>query len=74
MPYMFGVHYGHLTRKADQIAKRHGASHINYTEPRGERRGWFVCPNRGAPFDQAVADAVFADIDRIGGLDAIRRK
>lgn len=73
MSYFFGLHYGHLNRKADQIAQRHGAVHVNHTEPRGERRGWFECRNRGAPFDQATADAVFAEIARIGGLDAIRR-
>jgi hypothetical protein len=32
--YMFGLHQGHLTAKADQIAERHGAWHVNYTEPR----------------------------------------
>jgi hypothetical protein len=53
--YLFGVHYGHLTAPADQIAGRHGAWHVNYTDPHGQRRGWFACPNRGAQFDQAIA-------------------
>ena len=61
--YLFGVHYGHLTAPADQIAGRHGAWHVNYTDPHGQRRGWFACPNRGAQFDQAIARAVMADID-----------
>lgn len=69
--HMFGVHSGHLTAKADLIAKRHGAWHVNYTEPRGRRRGWFACPNRGSPFDQAVANAVWDDIDAAGGFAAL---
>lgn len=72
--YMFGLHSGHLTAKADKIAERHGAWHVNHTEPRGERRGWFACPNRGRPFDQAIADAVWADIEAAGGLDVLLHK
>lgn len=72
--YMFGLHSGHLTAKADTIAKKHGAWHVNYTEPRGERRGWFACPNRGSPFDQATATAVMADIRAAGGIEALTRK
>lgn len=71
--YCFGLHSGHLTARANTIAKRHGAWHVNYTEPRGERRGWFACPNRGAPFDGDIARAVMADIDQVG-LDALRHK
>jgi len=71
--YLFGVHYGHLTAPADQIAGRHGAWHVNYTDPHGQRRGWFACPNRGAQFDQAIAGAVMADIDRAGGIESLRR-
>jgi hypothetical protein len=71
--FMFGVHDGHLTAKAQQIAKRHGASHVNYTEPRGRKRGWFACTNQGAPFDQATARAVLADIEAAGGFEALRR-
>jgi hypothetical protein len=70
---MFGLHSGHLTAHAERIAKKHGAWHINYTEPRGQRRGWFACPNRGSPFDQRVSDAVWADIDAAGGIDALRK-
>jgi len=74
MPHHFGLHAGHLTAQADRIARRHGACHINYTEPRGERRGWFNCDNRGSPFDEAVAKAVMADIDAAGGLNALKHK
>lgn len=72
--YFFGLHRGHLTSKADQIARRHGADHTNYTEPNGEKRGWFSGPNRGEPFDRQLARAVIADIEEAGGFDALRRK
>jgi hypothetical protein len=42
-----------------------------YTEPRGERCGWFKCSNRESRF--AVAKAVMADIDRAGGIETFRR-
>ena len=71
--YLFGLHSGHLTAAAEQIAARHGAWHVNYTEAHGERRGWFACPSRGAPFDQAIARAVMADIERAGGIECLRR-
>jgi hypothetical protein len=71
--YLFGLHNGHLTAVADQIAGRHGAWHINYTEPCGERRGWFACPNRGPSFYQVTASAVMADIDRAGGIETLCR-
>lgn len=72
--YFFGLHNGHLRAKADAIAKRHGAYHVNYTEPNGRERGWFGCPNMGAPHDQRIAAAVMADIDQVGGTDALRKK
>ncbi len=72
MSFMFGLHDGHLTAKAQRIAKRHGADHINYTEPGGRRRGWFTSPNRGSPFDQATAKAVLSDIEAAGGFDALK--
>jgi hypothetical protein len=71
--YLFGLHCGHLSAVSDQIAGRHGAWHVNYTDPRGDRRGWFACPNRGAAFDLAVAKAVMADIERAGGIEGLRR-
>jgi hypothetical protein len=70
--FCFGLHFGHLIDRADRIAKSRGARHVNYTEPNGERRGWFVCPNLGTPFDQERADQVLADIERIGGIEALR--
>lgn len=71
--YLFGEHAGHLGRRADSIARRHGADHIDYTEPCGERRGWFSCANLGPPFDEARARAVLADIARAGLLPVSRQ-
>ncbi len=72
--YCFLTHYGHLNRVADRIAKRHGCCHINYSDPTGTRRGWFAGPNFGSPFDDAMAAAVKADIERHGGIEALRIK
>lgn len=69
--HFFGSHKGHLTARADRIAAKHVAAHCNYTEPRGERRGWFACRNRGEPFDSATARAVLADIEKAGGIEAL---
>jgi hypothetical protein len=69
--YLFGLHSGHLTAAADQVAGRHGAWHVNHTEARGESCGWFACPNGGSQF--AVAKAVMTDIDRAGGIESLRR-
>lgn len=69
--YLFGLHRGHLTGKADEIAERHGASRINFTEPDGARRGWFAGPSRGSPFDGQLAAAVDADIETEGGVNAL---
>ena len=70
--FCFCLHRGHLTAKADKIARRHGATHINYTSPSGERRGWFVTDNRGSPFNNQLANAVLADIEKAGGIDALK--
>ena len=71
--YLFGLHTGHLTTAVDQIAGRHGAWHVNYTEPCGERHGWSACPNRGPSFNRVIARAVMADIDQAGGIESLYR-
>ena len=60
--YFFGLGSGHLPRRADRVAKKHGAWLCNYTEFDGQKRHWFACVNRGHPFDRATADAVLADL------------
>lgn len=69
--YLFGCHDGHLVARADRIAAKHGAVHVNYTEPCGRRCGWFSCRNRGEPFDGSVASAVERDIALAGGIEAL---
>lgn len=64
--YFFGLGPGWLPAKADRIAQKHGAVLVNYTEPNGYKRHWFAGPNRGAPFDQQMADAVAADLRAAG--------
>lgn len=73
--HFFGLHSGHLTARADAIARTvggRGCGHVNYTEPNGERRGWFFAPNLGAPHDEAAARRVWEAIDGAGGIDALR--
>lgn len=74
--YFFGLHDGHLKAAADKIAAKHGAEHVNFTEPNGRERGWFSSPNRGEPFDSRLAAAVMSDIDRAGGggIEQLRKK
>ena len=76
--YFFGVHEGHLSKRVNAIAEKHGATHVNYSEPTGHgqyrKRGWFACRNRGNPFDLAVAKAVLGELEAKGGFDAFRLK
>jgi hypothetical protein len=65
--HFFGLGPGHLPKRADNIAGKHGAYLVNHTE-RGEKRHWFACPNRGSPFDDATARAVMADLRAAGVL------
>lgn len=62
MSYFFGLGPGHLSSKFDKIAKKHGASLVNYTEPNGIKRHWFECRNLGYPFDRAIELAVLKEI------------
>jgi hypothetical protein len=72
--YFFGLHVGHMTAAADRIAARHGCAHVNFTEPRGERRGWFTCENFGSPFNEDRASGVLAEIKAAGGFARLTRK
>ena len=64
--HFFGLGPGHLSDRADEIAREHGAYLVNHTEPHGETRHWFACPNRGSPFDGATASAVMAALRDAG--------
>lgn len=64
--YYFLLGDGFLPAKADRIARRHGATLVNYREPGGEKRHWFACRNRGFPHDDQVAAAVADDLEAAG--------
>jgi hypothetical protein len=64
--YMFGLGNGHLPKLARDIARKHGAELINYTEPTGKKRHWFSAPNLGAPFDRARRQRVLGELREAG--------
>jgi hypothetical protein len=76
--YLFGLGDGHLGKRAAQIAKKHGAVLVNHNDPGcrcgcgcadecpATARHWFAGPNRGEPFDSALARAVEASLEKAG--------
>jgi hypothetical protein len=72
MGYAFGFHAGHLKARANAIAFKHGARHINYTDP--VRQGLFECEDRGEEHNRAVENAVLADVEAAGGFEGLRRR
>ncbi len=78
--FMFLVGKGHLGKRADQIARKHGAYLVNYTDPGcgcgygcasdcpERRQHWFATDNLGEPFNSATARAVESDL-RQAGID-----
>lgn len=60
--HFFCLYRGHLSKKLVTSVEEKFASDdvavVNYTEPRGEKRGWFSCRNLGEPFDRTTAKAV----------------
>ena len=65
--HFFGFARGRISqateRKVSRIAAKHGAFfNANHSDSGGQQRGdersYFGCQNRGAPFDQATAEAV----------------
>lgn len=67
-----------MSRRAAAVARKLGATLINYTDPgcacgggcRDDcpklRRHWFEGPNRGAPFDGQLAREVCAALEAAG--------
>lgn len=57
---MFGLYRGHLSVQLVRAVEKKfpRVSVVNYTEPGGERRGWFAGPNRGSPFDDQMSAEV----------------
>lgn len=68
--HMFGVSRKKPSRadakRMDRIARKHDCALIEVTLPGTGYQRWFVGPNRGSPFDQQMADAVYADLDAAG--------
>jgi hypothetical protein len=60
----FGHHDGHLTVKADLLARRHDCSHSNYIDRAGQRVGWF-CTADTREGDRSAARLMF-DLRRVG--------
>lgn len=70
----FMWHSSHLIDEADQIARRFGARHVNYTGRDGYRQGWFETHSPDEPFTGAVSAAVQAAIEQAGGLAALTKR
>lgn len=72
--FMFGTGRGRIkasaAKRIDKIAGRHGASFVTADLPGDGPRYWFAGPNLGHPFDQAMADAVWADLEHAGLADS----
>lgn len=76
--YMFGLGDGWMGKTAAKIARKHGATLVNYCDPGCKcgygcatdcpacKRHWFAAPNRGEPFDGDLSRAVMADLSRAG--------
>lgn len=66
--YMFLCGDGHLPERAAEIAQRLGAQLVNYTEPNGYKRHWFVIDSTCAALDQSKAEQVQRYLERAGVL------
>lgn len=68
--HMFGCGRGRINNKiatrANEVARRHGAVLNNINNPGQGWIYWFAGPNRGDPFDRAMANAVRDDLEREG--------
>lgn len=73
--YLFLTGSGHLPKRAARIARKYGATLVNYTDPqctcgrgcapsecKASRRHWFAGPNRGEPFDSRLSSAVASEM------------
>lgn len=64
--HCFGVSRVRLSKtdskKANEIADRHGCDFIEVVLPGIGYQRWFAGPNRGFPFDDQMAKAVYADL------------
>ena len=67
--HFFGTGRGRVSAREsarlERIARRHGASFVAVSLPGDGPRYWFLCPNRGEPFDGETARAVMADVGEV---------
>jgi hypothetical protein len=68
--FMFGVGKGLVSqrdgKRIDAVARKHECTFVWATIPGNGAQHWFAGPNRGNPFDGAMAKAVYADLDAAG--------
>lgn len=66
-PYIFGAGPCHLSVAVAVAVNREGAELVNYTEPHGIKRHWFVAGAAMAapPFAASLARRVRAAVERV---------
>jgi len=78
-PYFFGLGPGWLPKRANAIAREHGAEAVNHTDDtckcgracdpgtcKSARRHWLECDNLGEPFNSRTAREVLAALETAG--------
>jgi hypothetical protein len=70
--FMFGATRRKLTKKEENLRDRicceeGGYGYTQIKKPTGEWIGWFSAPNRGNPFDQRLANRIFARLEKAEG-------
>lgn len=53
-------------RRVEAVAQQHDADFVCASPPGSDLLGWFTCPNRGSPFDDATAREVTAAVEAAG--------
>jgi hypothetical protein len=53
-------------KRIDAIARKHGAVFVQATLPGTGYQHWFAAPNRGEPFDSALARAISEELEAAG--------
>lgn len=66
--HFFGLGPGWREREDEinEVAKRWECTLVNYSEPGRGKRHWLEGPNRGDPFDQAMATEVLRALREAG--------
>lgn len=71
--FMFGVGRKPPTRRSasriDKIARKHGFCFVEARLPGTGYQHWFAGPNRGFPFDDRNAEAIWAALEKAGLAD-----